>query len=112
MGGGMAVPETDEAYHSQMDIAESLVDPQTHEKCMHASGALMIWAGITDHYEEDLWVNPYTMEQTALTFWEPGRPNGGTTNNCARTYLGFFKVLILERLIVYYRKKNAGQKLF
>ena len=55
---------------------------------MHASGALMIWAGITDQYEEDMWVNPYTMEQTAMTFWEPGRPSGGTVNNCARTYIG------------------------
>lgn len=24
---------------------------------MHASGALMIWAGITDQYEEDMWVS-------------------------------------------------------
>lgn len=57
-------------------------------QCMHASGALMIWAGITDEDEEDMWVNPYTMEQTAMTFWEPGRPSGGTVNNCARTYIG------------------------
>ena len=48
----------------------------------------MIWAGITDHYEEDVWVNPYTLEQSGMTFWEPGRPNGGVARNCARTYLG------------------------
>ena len=32
MGGTMVVPSTDEEYHSDMDIAESMVDPQTHEK--------------------------------------------------------------------------------
>ena len=32
MGGSMVVPSTDEEYHSDMDIAESMVDPQTHEK--------------------------------------------------------------------------------
>ena len=32
MGGSVAVADTDEMYHGQMDIAESLVDPQTHEK--------------------------------------------------------------------------------
>ena len=32
MGGSVAVADTDEMYHSQMDFAESLVDPQTHEK--------------------------------------------------------------------------------
>ena len=36
MGGGVAVANTDEEFHSQMDVAEALVDPQTHEKCMHA----------------------------------------------------------------------------
>ena len=36
MGGGVAVASTDEEFHSQMDVAEALVDPQTHEKCMHA----------------------------------------------------------------------------
>ena len=35
MGGSVAVADTDEMYHSQMDIAESLVDPQTHEKVPH-----------------------------------------------------------------------------
>ena len=82
---------------------------------MHASGALMIWAGITDQYEEDMWVNPYTMEQTAMTFWEPGRPSGGTVNNCARTYIGkavpinndFSK----KECYYFLRQKNAGQKL-
>ena len=32
MGGSVAVADNDEMYHSQMDIAEALVDPQTHEK--------------------------------------------------------------------------------
>ena len=31
-GGEIAVPLTDENYHELMDIAESMVDAQTHEK--------------------------------------------------------------------------------
>ena len=58
----------------------------------------MIWAGITDHYEEDVWVNPYTLEQSGMTFWEPGRPNGGVARNCARTYLG--KHILFKNIFV------------
>ena len=58
----------------------------------------MIWAGITDHYEEDVWVNPYTLEQSGMTFWEPGRPNGGVARNCARTYLGIHIHILLKNI--------------
>ena len=69
MGGTMVVPSTDEEYHGDMDVAESMVDPQTHEKCLHATGALILWAGITDEYEEALWVNPYTKEEVSTNLW-------------------------------------------
>ena len=109
MGGNMVVPNTDEEYHSDMDIAESMVDPQTHEKCLHATGALILWAGFTDEYEESVWVNPYTKEEVTTNLWSvnnlktyamfpkyyinkilrmPGNPNGGAKENCARTYIG------------------------
>ena len=57
-GGGIVVPMSDENYHELMDTAESIVDKDVHEKCMHASGALVIWGGMTDEWEEDVWVNP------------------------------------------------------
>ena len=103
MGGTMVVPSSDEEYHSQMDIAESMVDPQTHEKCLHATGALILWAGITDEYEEDVWVNPYTMEEVATNLWMPGNPNGGAKENCARTYIGKF-AKTFEEFFVYVKQ--------
>ena len=98
MGGEMTVPGTNEEFHNMLDIAESMVT-QTHEKCLHATGALLIWAGITDQYEEDTWVNPYTREESGLTVWQPGRPNGGPIRNCARTYLGKYRHIIITCLL-------------
>ena len=45
MGGAIAVPMTDEQYHEIMDVAESIVDRDIHEKCLLGSGALVIWNG-------------------------------------------------------------------
>ena len=45
MGGAIAVPMTDEQYHEMMDVAESIVDRDIHEKCLLGSGALVIWNG-------------------------------------------------------------------
>ena len=81
------VPETDEKYHEIMDAAEALVDRDIHEKCVHPSGNLIIWAGPTDEWEEDVWVNPYTKEPVDAAFWTAGQPNGARGENCARTYL-------------------------
>ena len=86
-GGQIVTPMTDEIYHEKMDIAESMVDKDHHEKCMHAAGSLIIWTGMTDEWEEGNWVNPYTKEPSAAKFWEPGSPNGGAMENCAKTYL-------------------------
>ena len=33
-----------------MDELENIVVPEIHEKCLHASGALMVWVGATDEY--------------------------------------------------------------
>ena len=87
MGGAIVFPTTDENYHENMDIAEGMVNREIHEKCMHASGSLMIWAGPTDEWEEGTWVNPYTKEPTAAGFWQVGQPAGGTAENCIRTYI-------------------------
>lgn len=86
-GGGIVVPQSDEHFHEIMDIAEGIVDRDVHEKCMHASGALIIWSGITDQAEEGIWANPYTKEPSTAAFWESGSPNGGPAENCARTHL-------------------------
>jgi len=86
-GGEMFVPQTDEKYHEGMDIAESLVNRDIHEVCLHASGSLILWAGPNDEDEEGVWVNPYTHEEVQSAFWEAGQPNGGRLMNCARTYI-------------------------
>lgn len=87
MGGAIIFPTTDEHYHEIMDIAESIVNKDIHEKCIHASGSLIIWAGPSDEWEEGVWVNPYTKDPTAGSFWEVGEPSGGTGENCIRTYI-------------------------
>jgi len=86
-GGEIVAPLSDEHFHEIMDIAEGIVDKDVHEKCMHASGSLILWGGITDQWEEDNWVNPYTKETSGAAFWEAGSPNGGPAENCVRTYL-------------------------
>jgi len=86
-GGAIAVPVSDENYHELMDIAENIVDKDIHEKCVHASGSLIIWGGPTDEWDEDVWMNPYTKEPVEASFWEAGQPNGGQGENCIRTYL-------------------------
>ena len=48
MGGAIAVPMSDEQYHEIMDVAESIVDRDIHEKCLLGSGALVIWNGRSD----------------------------------------------------------------
>jgi len=86
-GGEIAVPTTDENYHEIMDIAEGILIREIHEKCLHASGSLIIWGGPVDEWSEDTWVNPYTKEPVEAAFWETGQPNGGIDENCIRTYL-------------------------
>ena len=47
----MPASDSTEEYHEVMDNLESIVVPDIHEKCLHASGALLVWVGITDEYE-------------------------------------------------------------
>ncbi|XP_023336040.1 uncharacterized protein LOC111707216 [Eurytemora carolleeae] len=85
MGGGLSVPESEDEYNNQMDIAEGLVQ-DIHEKCVHSSGSLLYWIGYTDSYGDGTWINPYTKD--AIPFdglWEGGvQP---VTESCASTYI-------------------------
>jgi len=88
MGGSIALPQSEEDFHNQMDIAESLIQGDIHERCVHASGNLIYWIGYTDQYEEGIWMDPYTKEAMAFDgFWDPGQPNGALLENCARSYI-------------------------
>ena len=80
-GGQLAVPTSDENFHEIMDLAEGLVDPAIHEKCLHPTGALLIWAGPTDEWAEGQWVSPYTRQPTKAKFWDVGQPVGNGIGN-------------------------------
>lgn len=84
-GGKIISPTNDENYHALMDTAENLVNREIHEKCLLASGSLNIWNGLTDQWEEDLWVNPYSKEPTEASFWQVGQEFGNPSENCAKT---------------------------
>ena len=89
LGGFMPIPTSEENNHELMDVIESLVKPDIHEKCMHASGNIIVWLGITDERMEDVWADaddPYDPLPFA-GFWEDDEPNGGELQNCVRTYL-------------------------
>ena len=81
----IAVPMSDEQFHEIMDVAESIVDKEIHEKCLLGSGALVIWNGLTDEWEEGDWVNPYTKETSTGSLWQAGSPDGGNIENCIKT---------------------------
>ena len=102
MGGGIIFPTTDEHYHEIMDIAEGIVNKDIHEKCIHASGSLIIWAGPTDEWEEGVWVNPYTREPTAASFWEVGEPSGGEGENCIRSIILHQSSFLLSFIFYYF----------
>ena len=87
MGGGVAIAENSEHYHTQMDYAEEKIEA-LHEACVHSSRSLVIWLGITDQYEEGVWMNPYTKEPMNFEGnWEHGKTDGGTHENCAKSYI-------------------------
>lgn len=88
LGGLMPIPINEEKNHELMDVVEDLVVGETHEKCMHASGSIIIWVGVTDEQEENTWMDPITKNPLEFPgFWETGQPNGGTGENCIRTYI-------------------------
>ena len=47
-GGQIATPETAEEYQKQLDIADRLIVPDLHEKCVKAGGSIIIWMGYND----------------------------------------------------------------
>ena len=88
LGGRVPMASSEENFHEIMDSLENIVKPDIHEKCLHASGSLMIWVGATDKYEEGVWVDSTTLEPLQFEgYWQPGRPSAGTYGNCASTYL-------------------------
>jgi len=89
LGGLMPMPASEENNHELMDIIEDLVIADIHEKCMHASGNIIIWVGIVDQFEEGVWQDPSPPNPHLQFdgFWETGQPNGGTLENCVRTYI-------------------------
>ena len=88
LGGKIPFSLNEEGYHELMDTLEDIVVGDIHEKCMHASGNLITWVGVTDEEEEGIWADPITKEPMPFDgFWEAGQPNGGGTVNCARTYI-------------------------
>jgi len=89
LGGLMPTPKSEENNHELMDVIEDLVMGDIHEKCMHASGNIIIWVGVTDEMEEGVWADatyPYSLLDFD-GFWMSGQPDGGVGQNCARTYL-------------------------
>ena len=46
------------------DICEQVLRPEIHEKCMHASGDVIVWIGYTDERMEGVWADaqpPYDL---------------------------------------------------
>merc|ERR550532_299711 len=85
-GGEIATPTSAEEYQKQLDIADRLIVPDLHEKCVKAGGSIIIWMGYNDMELEDEWRNPYSQEPiTWEGAWKPGQPNGGVLENCIRT---------------------------
>jgi len=88
LGGEIPSSENEEGFHELMDTLEDIVVGDIHEKCMHASGNLIVWVGATDEWQEGIWMDPTSREPLAFEgFWASGQPNGGETVNCARTYI-------------------------
>ena len=47
-GGEIATPNSAEEYQKQLDIADRLIVPDLHEKCVKAGGSIIIWMGYND----------------------------------------------------------------
>ena len=115
LGGRIPGSDSQEGFHEVMDQLENIVVPEIHEKCLHASGALMVWVGATDEYnvtpnllgvgasylnicQEGVWVDSTTKDALAWEgLWMSGQPNGGTYANCARTHLDRYPLLFKMR---------------
>ena len=88
LGGRIPSSDNEEGFHELMDSLEDIVVGDIHEKCMHASGNLIVWVGATDEWEEGIWMDSTSREPLKFDgFWTAGQPNDGEYSNCARTYL-------------------------
>ena len=47
-GGEIATPNSADEYQKQLDIADRLIVPDLHEKCVKAGGSIIIWMGYND----------------------------------------------------------------
>ena len=47
-GGEISTPNSAEEYQKQLDIADRLIVPDLHEKCVKAGGSIIIWMGYND----------------------------------------------------------------
>ena len=47
-GGEIATPTSADEYQKQLDIADRLIVPDLHEKCVKAGGSIIIWMGYND----------------------------------------------------------------
>ena len=48
MGGSIILPESNEEFQTNLDITSKLILPELHEKCVDASGNIIMWVGYTD----------------------------------------------------------------
>ena len=48
MGGSIILPESNEEFQTHLDITSKLILPELHEKCVDASGNIIMWVGYTD----------------------------------------------------------------
>ena len=52
MGGSIILPGTAEEFQTQLDVSSQLIQPELHEKCVDATGNIIMWVGYTDQYME------------------------------------------------------------
>ena len=68
-GGQIATPETAEEYQKQLDIADRLIVPDLHEKCVKAGGSIIIWMGYNDMELEGEITPPSPVTTRCLIFF-------------------------------------------
>lgn len=52
MGGSIILPQSVEEFQTHLDITSKLILPELHEKCVDATGTIIMWVGYTDEYME------------------------------------------------------------
>ena len=48
MGGSIILPQSADEFQTHLDITSKLILPELHEKCVDASGNIIMWVGYTD----------------------------------------------------------------